>query len=383
MDVTAAVDDRYSAAALALQPALCCPVAYDQRLLAAIPVEVLERDYGCGDPSPWLRPGDRVLDLGCGGGKLCFIASQLVGASGQVIGIDRNRAMLALARGAAPVVAGAIGYANAGFRRGEIADLALDLDAVGRWLAAHPVHDTDGFLALRAEEERLRREQPLIADGSIDVVVSNCVLNLVVPGDRPRLFTGLHRVLRDGGRVAISDIVADAEVPAELQADPTLWSGCISGAFREDRLLEAFVTAGFHGVQLVRRAEAPWRVVAGIEFHAVTVMAWKGKAGPCREGNHAILYPGPWSEVRDDDGHVFTRGQRTAVCAKTYRLLTSEPYRAQVVGLPPYRAIAEHEQGPFSCTGTRQRTPAETRNGPRPPDYRADQDCCGPGGTCG
>ncbi len=382
MDQTLAIQSRYGAAAQTVEPALCCPVDYDPRFLSAIPPEVIARDYGCGDPSRHVRTGETVLDLGSGGGKICFIASQVVGAAGRVIGIDRNRDMLALARGAAPQVAAAIGFANTVFRCGEIQDLALDLEAVDRWLAEHPVRTREDLFALRDEEARLRRESPLIPDASIDVVVSNCVLNLVGEAERQRLFAELFRVVTIGGRVAISDIVSDEDVPDEQRRDPTLWSGCISGAFREDRFLQAFADAGFHGVHLAKRDEKPWQVVGGIEYRSVTVVAYKGKQGPCREGNHAILYPGPWSEVRDDDGHVFRRGERTAVCSKTYRLLTGEPYAQQVIGLPPYQAIPDADQPPYACEGHRVRHAQETKNGVLPADYRTTGAGCTPGSGC-
>lgn len=382
MDQTIAVQQRYAAAAQAVEPALCCPVAYDPRYLAVIPDEVLERDYGCGDPSRFVRAGETVLDLGSGGGKICFIASQVVGAGGRVIGVDRNRDMLALARGAAAQVATAVGFANTEFRCGQIQDLALDLEAVDRWLAAHPVATREELFALQAEQERLRREAPLIADASVDVVVSNCVLNLVNERERQQLFAELFRVVKVGGRVAISDIVSDVDVPEEQRRDPILWSGCISGAFREDRFLQAFADAGFHGVHLAKRDEKPWQVVGGVEYRSVTVVAYKGKQGPCREGNHAVLYPGPWSEVRDDDGHVFRRGERTAVCSKTYRLLTSEPYAAHVIGLPPYREIPDAEQAPFGCDAHALRHPQETKNGVLPEGYRTAGGGCTSGTGC-
>jgi len=382
MDQTQAVQERYGAAAQAIEPALCCPVTYDPRFLAAIPEDVLERDYGCGDPSRFVRPGETVLDLGSGGGKICFIASQVVGAEGRVIGVDRNREMLALARQAAPQVAGKIGYANTVFHCAQIQDLAVNLESVDFWLETHPVHTHDDLFALQAEQDRLRREEPLIPDESVDVVVSNCVLNLINERERQQLFAELFRVTKVGGRVAISDIVSDEDVPAHQRHDPTLWSGCISGAFREDHFLQAFVDAGFHGVYLAKRDERPWQVVDGIEFRAVTVVAYKGKQGPCREGQHAILYPGPWSEVRDDDGHLFRRGERTAVCAKTYGLLTSEPYSAQVIGLPPYQAIPAAEQQPYPCAGHQLRHPRETKNGELPVAGMSDQEPCAPGGAC-
>ena len=382
MDQTLAVQDRYSAAAQAVENALCCPVNYDPRFLKIIPQEVLDRDYGCGDPSMFVRPGDTVLDLGSGGGKICFIAAQVVGAAGRVIGVDRNRDMLALARSAAPQVASALGYANIEFRCGAIQDLALDLEAVDAWLATHPVRSREDLFALEAEQQRLRRTAPMIADASVDIAVSNCVLNLVNPDARARLFAELFRVVKVGGRVAISDIVSDEDVPETLRANATAWSGCISGAYREDFFLQAFADAGFHGVHLAKRDSAPWQVVDGIEYRSVTVVAYKGKQGPCREGNHAILYPGPWSEVRDDDGHVFRRGERTAVCAKTYRLLTSEPYAAQVMGLPPYRVIAEAEQAPYACDRHLLRHARETKNGDLPPTYVVGSSGCSPGVGC-
>ena len=145
--------------------------------------------------------------------------------------------------------------------------------------AENPVQTREDLLALRQEEARLRKQAPLIASDSIDVVVSNCVLNLVSPEDRLQLFSELYRVVKNGGRVAISDIVSDEDVPQEQQDNEDLWSGCISGAFREDRFLQAFADAGFYGVHLAKRDAKPWRVVDGIEYRAVTVVAYKGKEG--------------------------------------------------------------------------------------------------------
>src|SRR5882757_11002771 len=91
------VYERYERAARAQEPALCCPVEYDARYLEVIPAEILERDYGCGDPSRHLSTGETVLDLGSGSGKICYIAAQAVGPGGRVIGVDFNDEMLALA----------------------------------------------------------------------------------------------------------------------------------------------------------------------------------------------------------------------------------------------------------------------------------------------
>lgn len=379
--VEEAVRERYGAAAQEREEALCCPIDYDPQYLQVIPEEVLERDYGCGDPSRYVRAGDTVLDLGSGGGKICFIASQVVGKEGRVIGVDMNDDMLELATRSAPVVAKAIGYDNVEFRRGEIQDLALSHDAVNAWLAAHPVTTAADLQALDDESRRLRREAPLVADGSVDIVVSNCVLNLVRSEHKRQLIEEIFRVLKVGGRIAISDIVSDEVVPQHLRDDAHLWSGCISGAFYEQELLHELERAGFHGIAIDQWADETFQVVEGIEFRSVTVTAHKGKQGPCFEGNHAVMYAGPWSEVKDDDGHVFRRGERAAVCAKTYGLLTSEPYADAMIAIPPHQEIPEAERQEFDCSRTAPRDPRETKG----QDYKVTteaSDCCEPEGCC-
>ena len=359
-DVEIAVAQRYSAGAQEVQPALCCPVDYDQHFLAAIPEEILERDYGCGDPSRYLVEGDTVLDLGCGAGKICFIASQVVGAAGRVIGVDLNDDMLALARGAAPVVAQRIGHRNVEFRKGRIQDLAVDLDALDGWLASHPVTDVSTLATLEAEQRRLRAEQPLVADGSVDAVVSNCVLNLVATEHKEQLFAETFRVLRRGGRAVISDIVSAVEVPDHLRADPELWSGCISGAYQEEAFLAAFERAGFYGVHLVKRDSTPWRVVDGIEFRSVTVIAYKGKQGECRDHGQAVIYCGPFKAVLDDDEHVFPRGVPTAVCAKSFEIYSRQPYAGAFQLLEPAVAVGPATAPLFDCAPqTAPPTPTE------------------------
>src|SRR5689334_11580495 len=193
--VEVAVRQRYSKGAKQKVQALCCPVNYDANYLKIIPSEIIERDYGCGDPSKYVRDGETVLDLGSGGGKICFIAAQVVGAEGRVIGVDMNDDMLAMARKYAPVVGEAIGYHNVEFRKGRIQDLALDLEKLDADLKASPISDANSFLAADARAEELRVTAPLVAGDSVDVVVSNCVLNLVEPRAKRQLFGEIFRVL--------------------------------------------------------------------------------------------------------------------------------------------------------------------------------------------
>lgn len=377
-DPEAAVHERYRAAAKVREAALCCPVDYDPRYLKAIPNEVLERDYGCGDPSRYVRQGDVVLDLGSGGGKICFIAAQIAGPKGRVIGVDMNDEMLRLARQSTPLVAEHLGFANVEFRRGRIQDLSLDLDRLDAWLERSPVKSSLELSALEHEQVRLRREAPLVADESADLVVSNCVLNLVPEAEKHQLFREIFRVLKVGGRVALSDIVSDEPVPQYLKDDPELWSGCISGAFQEIDLLQELEAAGFHGLAIEKWEPKPFAVVEGIEFRAVTVTAHKGKQGPCYEANQAVIYAGPWKRVEDDDGHVLERGVRTAVCAKTFRILTSPPYGGETMGIEPRTATPEEERKGFDCSRVTPRSPRETKG----LEYRETREPCASGDCC-
>ena len=376
------VQERYRAGAQAQVPELCCPIDYDPKYLAVIPEEVLARDYGCGDPSRYVRPGETVLDLGSGTGKICFIAAQVVGAEGRVIGIDMTPEMLAVARRNAPLVAGRLGFANVEFRRGRIQDLQLDLDRLEDELKANPVSGVEGLLNLQAQSEALRAHKPLVADHSIDVVVSNCVLNLVETAEKTQLFSEIYRVLNRGGRAVISDIVSDETVPLAMQKDPELWSGCISGALTEEGFLAAFESAGFHGVRILERARDPWRTIEGIEFRSLTVEAFKGKEGPCLERRQAVIYKGPFKEVLDDDNHRISRGERYAVCDKTFHIFQREPYRDLFDFVEPVEDVPLAEAPAFDCSRDAKRHPRETKGENYSLTTNAEEPCCGPDGCC-
>ncbi len=381
-NVDAAVRERYAAASQRSEACLCVPSnSYDPQHLKVLPQEINERDYGCGDPSRWVREGEVVLDLGSGSGKVCYICAQKVGAAGRVIGVDFNQPMLHLAHKYQRQIGDALGYHNVEFRKGKIQDLRLDLEELEKWLAQHPVGDADAYLKAQEHADLLRRQRPMIPDGTIDVIVSNCVLNLVNSGEKRQLFEEMFRVLKVGGRCVISDIACDEDVPEELQRDPDLWSGCISGAFREDLFLKAFEDAGFYGITILERSAEPWQTIKGIEFRPVTVAAFKGKQGPCFERNQAVIYKGPWRKVIDDDGHTLERGQRMAVCDKTFRLYRREPYRDQFYFVEPLQEIPPEQAKPFDCRGSAKRHPRETKGLDYDATTEASQ-CCGVNGCC-
>ncbi len=180
---------------------------YRETAIDDLPSTVTDVAFGCGNPTAIaaLRPGQVVLDLGSGGGIDCFLAAKMVGETGKVYGVDMTPEMLELAeRNRAKV-----GATNVEFRRGEIEQLPIDSD-------------------------------------SIDVIISNCVINL--SPDKDAVFREAFRVLRPGGRMQVSDIVWTKPVPPELKGDMESWAGCVAGALLESEYLDKIRAAGFADV---------------------------------------------------------------------------------------------------------------------------------------
>jgi arsenite methyltransferase len=187
-------------------------IGYSAEETAAVP-EGANLGLGCGNPQAIaaLKPGEVVLDLGSGAGFDCFLAARAVGETGQVIGVDMTPDMISKARGNATKYTNAGGYANVEFRLGEIEHLP-------------------------------------VADASIDVIISNCVINL--SPDKAQVFHDAYRALKPGGRLAISDIVLTAELPAEMHAEIALYTGCVAGAAQIADLVAMLAGAGFGDIRI-------------------------------------------------------------------------------------------------------------------------------------
>src|SRR5579859_4651227 len=190
----------------------CDPITtnlYDAAQAGQIPEEALLASLGCGNPTALadLRPGETVLDLGSGGGIDVLLSAKRVGPSGKAYGLDMTDEMLALARENQRKA----GLVNVEFLKGEI-------------------------------------EQIPLPDNSVDVIISNCVINL--SGDKDRVFAEAFRVLRPGGRFAVSDVVVRGEVPEAIRRNMELWIGCVAGALEESDYAARLAKAGFEGVAL-------------------------------------------------------------------------------------------------------------------------------------
>jgi arsenite methyltransferase len=219
-EIKKAVKERYTAIAESKSNSCCCGgeesccgggdpkqaaelIGYNVKELEEIPQEAI-LGLGCGSPVAYvgLKPGETILDLGSGGGIDVFLAAKKVGVKGSVIGIDMNEAMIKRAREAA----NEYGFKNVDFRLGEIEDMPVE-------------------------------------DGTIDAIISNCVINL--SPDKPRVFREANRVLKPGGRITVSDIVTEGEIPEEIRRDLNSWASCVSGALPQEEYLKNIEAAGF------------------------------------------------------------------------------------------------------------------------------------------
>lgn len=218
-DIKDAVREKYAEAARRVGAASCCgdntcgetsPITsnlYDARETGGLPEAALEASLGCGNPTALaeLKPGEIVLDLGSGGGIDVLLSARRVGPTGKAYGLDMTDEMLALARENQRKA----GATNVEFLKGEIEHIPLP-------------------------------------DNSVDVIISNCVINL--SGDKDRVIAEAFRVLKPGGRFAVSDVVTRGPIPPEVRRDMLLWVGCIAGALDEAEYRAKLMAAGFEGV---------------------------------------------------------------------------------------------------------------------------------------
>ena len=229
---------------------------------------------------------ETVVDLGSGAGIDCFIAARKTGADGKVIGVDMTDEMLRVANDSKGAVSGNLGYENVEFRKGFLEDIPVE-------------------------------------SKSVELITSNCVINL--SPDKRRVFSEMWRALRDHGRIVVSDIVSDREMPEHMKSDQKLLGECIAGSLSENRFLSYLEQSGFYGIEVLGRTY--WKSIENIDFYSVTVRGYKfEKTQGCVYIGQYAVYKGPFKVVIDEEGHVFTRNQPFEICTDTAKKLSREPY---------------------------------------------------------
>ena len=284
-----------------LKTSACCDVSslpdWLKPLLAKLHPQVTERYYGCGLVAPAVLEGARVLDLGSGSGRDCYLLAQLVGRQGQVVGVDMTVEQLAVANAHLGYHAEQFGFANVEFRQGYIENL----DALG------------------------------LSDASFDVIVSNCVINL--SPDKDSVLREAYRLLKKGGELYFSDIYADRRLPAALREDELLYGECLGGALYWNDFHNLAKRHGFADPRLVEDrpiAISDPKLAAKLgttRFYSATYRLFKldDLEPACEDHGQAVIYHGgiaaaPHSFVLDKH-HQIETGKVFPVCGNTYRML--------------------------------------------------------------
>lgn len=284
-----------------LQTNACCtsaaPPDHIKKALGQIHDEVIMKYYGCGLCLPEDLAGLSILDLGCGAGRDVYIASQLVGKDGRVVGVDMTKEQLDVANSHKQYHADKFGFANVEFKLGFIERL--------------------GELGL--------------ADASFDVIVSNCVINL--SPDKEAVLREAYRLLKPGGELYFSDVYADRRVPQHLRENPVLWGECISGALYWNDFHNLSKQCGFLDPRLMKDSHITVNnkqlegLLGCIGFYSATYRLFKLDAleSHCEDYGQAVIYKGTVDLCPDtfvlDGHHAIEKGKVFCVCGNTWRML--------------------------------------------------------------
>lgn len=292
-----------------LKTSACCTTKslpdWQKEILKDIEDEVVTRFYGCGSPIPLDLEGITVLDLGCGTGRDVFMLSKLVGENGHVIGIDMTEEQLEVGRRLTDKQMKRFGFEkpNVSFLNGYIEDL----DSVG------------------------------LEDNSVDVVISNCVINL--SPDKKRVFSEIFRVLKPGGELYFSDVFTDRRVPKELQEDPVLYGECLSGAMYMEDFRRLLRETGCLDYRVLYESKISLenpeieKKVGIINFYSMTIRSFKlnNLEDICEDYGQVAIYKGSIPNAPHrfelDDQHIFETGKPMLVCGNTAAMLEETRFK--------------------------------------------------------
>lgn len=327
-----------------LKTTACCSAeaipAHQRRILKMLDEEIILKFYGCGSPIPLELKGKTVLDLGCGTGRDVYLCSALVGEEGNVIGVDMTDEQLEVGKKHIDSMTKKFGFKkpNVEFKKGYIEDLK----ALG------------------------------IQDNSVDIVISNCVINLST--DKEKVFKEIFRVLKPGGELYFSDIFSDRRISEQLRKDPVLYGECLSGALYVEDFRRMLHKVGCPDYRLIKSSKVDMTnkevqaKVGNIEFTSLTIRAFKllEMEDICEDYGQVAVYKGTIKESPHEfllDGHhLFIKGKPMLVCSNTASMLADTRFA------PHFNIMGDRSThfGPFDCT---RASPAKT-------DSNASGGCC-------
>ncbi len=226
-------------------------------------------------------------------------------------------------------------------------DLCTDPDLIDRYLKDHPANDLYGYRMLESNIQEQRKSKPLIGDNYFDTAILDADINLLEISMFKKTIEESFRVLSKGGKILIRMILADE--PCNDLLPISINKHMLQTIPLEKEIIDIIEQIGFHGMKFEWRSDLPISVIKGIELREFVISAYKGKQGPCMDRGQAVIYRGPWKEVVDDDGHHFKRGERAAVCSKTYDVMNKMPYEGQFIYVPCYINITEESASFFDC----------------------------------
>jgi len=258
--------------------------------------------------------------------------------------------------------------------RGVYSDLRIDVDWLEKRLSVSPPVTYSDLCAFQAAREGQMRDSPLVPSDSVDLLIAVGILRRLPVEQRSGALMEFYRVLKKQGRLALIDFVSDESLSDHLLRHPD----CPAG-FQELELMEVLESAKFHGIEIGHLDQDPVASLEGVAFRRLLIQAHKGKEGMCLERYQGVIYLGPWKVVEDDDGHILKRGQRFAVCDKTFHIYKRPPYTGQFVYLEPATDVPLEQAKPWDVRHPAERLPCETK-GTFFPQYEVGSSVASTGG---
>lgn len=243
-----------------------------------------------------------------------------------------------------------------------LADLSRDAKSIELLLQGAVMHDINAYLALEEKLQYSIERSPAVADGWANNLFMDFTLNRVDTEHESKLLSEAFRTLSATGNIICTLLVGDEPLSARqsIKSAPT---GVALRIPSESALIAAFQQAGFHGITLHWSPTVTNIIdrIGDVDVRMCSIQAYKGKQGPCWELGQTVMYRGPWLEVHDDDGHTYRRGERIAVCAKTFDLMMRAPYKSDFLGLRSVNEPLLTQAMPFDCNTPTLRTPKVTK----------------------